>query len=80
MKDASLDELRIAIADKLHNARSIASDLDSYGPKIWEKFNASKDEVLWFYQRFIVDVETRYSGTLLSELKRTYKLISDGGL
>lgn len=80
LKDASLEELRIAISDKLHNARSIASDLDRFGPRTWEKFNASKADVLWFYEQFIFHVETRYSGVILNELKRTYKSISNGAI
>lgn len=77
LKDAPVDELRIAIADKLHNARSIASDLDRCGVKTWEKFNASKEDVLWFYQQFVVQVEPRCSGVLLNDLKRICRYISN---
>ena len=42
----------IVLADKLHNLRSIARDLDD-GRPVWEHFNAPRDRVLWYYRAAI---------------------------
>ena len=41
--------LIVLAADKLHNLRSIAADLALGGVSVWERFNASRDEILWYY-------------------------------
>ena len=43
----------VAMADKLHNISSILFDFTEEKEKVWEKFNASKGESLWFYKSFI---------------------------
>lgn len=42
---------RVSAADKLHNARSILTDLREHGGGMWEAkgFNASADEQRWYY-------------------------------
>ena len=34
--------LRVALADKIHNARSMAVDLDHMGEVLWERFNVGR--------------------------------------
>jgi GTP pyrophosphokinase len=51
MVDKEPDELRISLADKLHNARAILQDLRTEGEELWTRFNASRDEVLWYYRQ-----------------------------
>ncbi len=60
---------RVALADKLHNARSILRDHRAIGDRVWERFTASKEETLWFY-RALVDAfrETGATGYLIEEL------------
>jgi (p)ppGpp synthase/HD superfamily hydrolase len=43
------DVLLVSIADKLHNARAILEDLRTHGSSVWDRFNAGKDEQLWYY-------------------------------
>ena len=42
--------LRVSLADKLHNVRSILLDRHEVGESIWDRFTAPKDESLWYYQ------------------------------
>jgi len=49
MRQAKPEVLRVIIADKLHNLRSIWADWQRQGEQVWERFNASRTEVLWFY-------------------------------
>jgi len=46
-EDASV--LRISLADKLHNARSMAADRERLGEAVWDRFNASRSEQARYY-------------------------------
>src|SRR4051794_27711079 len=43
------DALLVTAADKTHNGLCIASDVRRYGQDFWSTFNASRDELLWYY-------------------------------
>ena len=40
----------IAAADKLHNVQSIQLDAAALGDKVWERFNASREDQAWYYE------------------------------
>jgi hypothetical protein len=63
--------LRVACADKLHNARSTLADLRLQGPSAWDKFGAGRDEQLWYYGSLSALFEQRMPGPLSAELART---------
>ena len=46
-EDASV--LRISLADKLHNARSMAADRERIGDAVWDRFNANRSEQARYY-------------------------------
>lgn len=46
---ASPSVLRVSLADKLHNARSILADLRADGDAVWDRFNAGRQEQAWYY-------------------------------
>ena len=50
MKSESDTILLVSLSDKVHNARSILSDLQSEGDKIWDRFTGGKAGTLWYYQ------------------------------
>ena len=43
------DELRVSLADKLHNARAILLDYRVHKAALWSRFNAKRDDTLWYY-------------------------------
>lgn len=51
--------LIVMAADKLHNLRSIATDLEMHGPVIWDRFNADRDDILWYYDSMIAALRSR---------------------
>ncbi len=51
--DADHSVLLVSAADKLHNARVILADLREHGDELWKRFNASKDESLWYYRSLV---------------------------
>jgi (p)ppGpp synthase/HD superfamily hydrolase len=53
------DELRVSIADKLHNARSILSDYRRYGESLWTRFAGRRNGTLWYYRTLLSSFEAR---------------------
>ena len=53
LKEADIDTLTVSLADKLHNARAIVTDLMIHGEQTWERFNGKKDGTLWYYQSIL---------------------------
>jgi len=49
LRSAPNDVLRVSIADKVHNARSIATDHDRFGEALWERFSSSSEDSHWYY-------------------------------
>ena len=45
------DELRVSLADKLHNARAILLDYRTHGEELWARFKAGEGaSVRWYYR------------------------------
>jgi len=56
LRSAAPDELRVSLADKLHNARAILRDLEAEGASFWLRFTVSdRDQQVWYY-RALADV------------------------
>ncbi|MBK8793630.1 MAG: HD domain-containing protein [Holophaga sp.] len=50
MVEAPLSVLRVACADKLHNASAIARDLRDHGPSVFQRFRGDREGTLWYYR------------------------------
>ena len=45
------DELRVSLADKLHNARAILLDYRTYGDGLWDRFKTGEGaSIRWYYR------------------------------
>ncbi len=63
--------LLVSIADKLHNARSILKDYNKIGENLWERFNASRSDILCYYTKLhhiYIDNLNTYYPELVEEL------------
>ena len=56
---ADMDTLLVTAADKTHNGRAIATDLQSIGDAVWDRFNAGREDVLWYYEAFYAELQKR---------------------
>jgi (p)ppGpp synthase/HD superfamily hydrolase len=64
------EEIRVvACADKLHNIRSIASDIEQFGDQVWGRFKRGKDPQEWYYTHIIESLGLQSSFQLLDQLK-----------
>ena len=50
LANASEEMQLICCADKLSNIKSIYADKLAVGEKVFDRFNASKDQIRWYYQ------------------------------
>jgi (p)ppGpp synthase/HD superfamily hydrolase len=53
LKQASPEVKFVALADKLNNMRSIASDYLETGEEVWKRFNRGKEAQKWYYQALV---------------------------
>jgi (p)ppGpp synthase/HD superfamily hydrolase len=70
LAQASPSVLRVSIADKLHNARSIVADFHLQGDSVWKKFTGGYEGTVWFYDHLLEIYQQKTQGFLLSELER----------
>ena len=82
-KQAHLDEmalhlqsdpaaLLVPLADKLANGQAIVNDLHHVGPVVWKRFNATRDEVIWYYTSALTVFESAFGSdhVLVGRLRR----------
>ena len=63
--------LRVALADKVHNARSIVRDYRQEGHRLWERFTQkTAREQLWYYGALLAFFQERRPGPLVEDLYR----------
>ncbi len=77
LAEADASTLRVSLADKLHNARAILFDLHAVGAGLWDRFNADRDDVLWYYRALSDAFLERYPGAMAEELARTVDAIGE---
>lgn len=61
----------VSAADKLHNARTMVTDLRIHGPAFWERFNAGRDETLWYLESLVEAFREAGTTPIVEELART---------
>ena len=84
LKDASLEEIQVIVADKYHNLKSIQNDLHLTWRLIWQRFNRGKRDQHWYYASIVKALsprkkEFRVIGELESSCKRGFRLFRNLG-
>jgi (p)ppGpp synthase/HD superfamily hydrolase len=69
LRQAPVEAQRVMLADKLHNLRSIWADSQRFGDRVWERFNANRTDILWFYASCIEAVRDRFDSPMVTELQ-----------
>ncbi|HXW03736.1 MAG TPA: HD domain-containing protein [Vicinamibacterales bacterium] len=62
--------LRVSAADKVHNAYAILRDLRNSGEAVWDRFSASPDDVMAYYESLVRAYREAGGGKLVDELER----------
>ena len=50
LRESSDDVLLVSGSDKLHNARAIVEDLLNVGRAVFDRFTATPDQTIWYYE------------------------------
>jgi (p)ppGpp synthase/HD superfamily hydrolase len=50
LRESSDDVLLVSGSDKLHNARAIVEDLLNVGRSVFDRFTATPDQTIWYYE------------------------------
>jgi (p)ppGpp synthase/HD superfamily hydrolase len=61
---------RVALADKLHNARTIVLDYRQQGDNLWSAFTSGKDGLMWFYHSLLELHSPTDPSPMVGELRR----------
>lgn len=64
----SEDELLVSIADKTANLCSLANDLELEGEQVWERFNATVDQICWYYTALLTGYRKVLAGRRIIKL------------
>jgi GTP pyrophosphokinase len=72
---AAPEVVRVSLADKLHNARSIYADLQRNGKSTWRRFNGGRDGTIWYYRSLVDIFETISSSPNVAELRRVIEAL-----
>jgi (p)ppGpp synthase/HD superfamily hydrolase len=75
VREAGPDVRRVSCADKVHNARAILLDYRTHGERLWDRFSASGDETLWYYEQLVEAFQRTGGGPLVEELARIVREI-----
>lgn len=64
--------LLVPLADKLANGQAIVNDLHQVGPVVWDRFNADRDDVIWYYTSALTVFESAFGAehVLVGRLSR----------
>ena len=75
LKTASPEVRAVACADKLHNVRSMVADYREQGERLWDRFNAGRDEQEWYYRGLVSGLCNRLNqepaGSIFHQFKDT---------
>jgi GTP pyrophosphokinase len=75
LASASASVRLVSNSDKLHNARSILSDLRVHGPALWDRFTAPMEGTLWYYRSLVEAFAAHGRSALVDELDLTVQAI-----
>jgi (p)ppGpp synthase/HD superfamily hydrolase len=79
LRNSDEDILLVTAADKTHNARAIATDIQHIGEKVWERFNSDSSSILWYYNSMLTVLEERgVTPSLLNPLKTAISIMEKG--
>lgn len=73
---APIESLLIVAADKIHNLFSIVEDFEVMGEEVFNKFNATKEETMWFYREVFERITRRLDNDNVL-VKKYEEILSD---
>lgn len=75
LKNDSPEVQLVCCADKLSNILSIQADLNLVGDKLWQRFNAPKEDLKWYYESVASGLDKISGIKMVEELRNTVKAV-----
>ncbi|MGE5361271.1 MAG: HD domain-containing protein [Bacteroidales bacterium] len=72
---APASERLVSAADKVANARAILANYRDLGDELWPRFNANRDQILWYYRSLVQGFRAAGGPALVDELERVVREI-----
>lgn len=75
LETAPESTLLVSLADKVHNTRSLAFEFRRVGDRLWQRFTATQEQTLWYYQSLLTVFRRRcpeQQKPLVDELARAF--------
>lgn len=69
LEEASREVLLVSLADKVHNARAICTDVRTHGVVVFDRFKAGQQGTLWYYTTLSAAFSRLYPSALAHELE-----------
>jgi myo-inositol-1(or 4)-monophosphatase len=66
---AAQDVKMVCLADKLSNLRSMDADQKAISAKLWERFNAPKNDIEWYYTQIFEALSSLSQTTMYREFE-----------
>jgi len=80
LRDLDHDALVVSLADKTHNAVSIAAGASVAGPSYWERYSPSASQTLWYYRSllevFVTLVEPHQTAALSAAVDEIEQILN----
>ena len=83
LKSATDYVLLVSGSDKLHNARAIVEDLLRIGPAVFDRFTATQEQTIWYYEALsnvFSSRETPIASSLIETVQRMKQLACKGAI
>jgi len=80
LETAPESTLLVSLADKVHNVRSLVFEYRRVGDQLWQRFSASQDQTIWYYQSLLEIFRRRSPDPhrpLVDELARALAVLED---
>jgi (p)ppGpp synthase/HD superfamily hydrolase len=68
LRPAGADVKLVSACDKIHNARTLVVDQKRVGDDAFNRFNASKEDTLWYYRASLAALREGWEHEVLEEL------------
>ena len=72
LRESSDDVLLVSGSDKLHNARAIVEDLLNVGRSVFDRFTATPDQTIWYYET-LSEIFTERATPIANPLSETVR-------
>jgi hypothetical protein len=75
LESGSTSMRRVALAEKLDNARALLRDLERFGAATWSRMDVDRDDMLWYLQSLVALFDRSFPSVLAGELRRVLEMI-----